>query len=329
MQFDEMEKEKKIKKGVFFLRKVTKIVINLTLIFLMLMLHSKDIYAADKEKIYKVAYDLLEDVSDRDISISGVEQLSKDEYVVKLNCDGEDYGYIKLKGDNDNYIPIDFSINKGIRYTEEKFETSYSDYGSIIDSKILSGLKYCSYGRLSSVSIISESYIESVTGKYACAVVAMTEIANQEGILKNKSIADTFNELWSCTGTTVKYKENGISYGSTSLWKLTSGMEKYVKNRGYSVKTTSKTNPTFDFFKNAINSGYSCMLAYTINVKDGTKIVESGHTVNVIGWYIYKDSNNKQYKYLAIADGWRNTQHYMLIDEIDFVSSYGYTFNIY
>lgn len=43
------------------------------------------------------------------------------------------------------------------------------------------------------VDMLSQQDIMLSTYKYACVVVALTEIANQEGILKNSDIADT---LW-------------------------------------------------------------------------------------------------------------------------------------
>ena len=308
---------------------IKKTIINIILTLVFILGVRNNVYAMENEEIYLSAYELIKDVSNRDIIISDLEQISEDEYLFSLEYAGSDYGYIRIKNSDEKYVPVDFAIDEGITYKEPQFETAYSSSGSIITSDILNGLKYSSYKRLSSRSLISESYIESVTGKYACTVIALTEIAIQEGVKKNNSIADTFNALWDYTETSEYSLENGILYGSTKEKKIVSGMKEYVKNMGFSIKTTRKVSPKYEFFKNAINNNISCMLGYTIYVNNGSRIVERGHAVNVIGWYIYKDSSGNQYKYLAVANGWQNTQHYMLFEDIDFVSSYGYTFNVY
>ena len=73
-------------------------------------------------------------------------------------------------------------------------------------------------------SMLTEEYIMKSTNTYACAVVALTEIANQEGVLKNNSIIDTYNDLWDKTDTEV-YKtiysfSRKIECGSTPTDKL-------------------------------------------------------------------------------------------------------------
>lgn len=76
-------------------------------------------------------------------------------------------------------------------------------------------------------SMLTEEYIMKSTNTYACAVVALTEIANQEGVLKNNSIIDTYNDLWDKTDTEV-YKtiysfSRKIECGSTPTDKLADG----------------------------------------------------------------------------------------------------------
>ena len=174
------------------------------------------------------------------------------------------------------------------------FSSSYASGSTVVTSPTYTS-KYDK-----SKSLISESDIESATNKYACAVAALTAIANQEGIWKNSSLADTFNQLWDDTGTTVSSTSGSISYGSTYDSKLSTGMTTYAKARGKSNTTTStSTNPSFSFFTGIITSNVSGTLSYRINLTNGT---ESGHTVNVVGYCVAK-LNNVTSNYLIVADG--------------------------
>ena len=170
-------------------------------------------------------------------------------------------------------------------------------------------------------SLISEAYIENVTSKYACAVVALTEIANQENILKNSSISNTFNQLWKDTSTTVSEIENGISYGVTLDSKLGSSMETYAKTMGKKNTTvTTKSIPDFEFFKNIVTNNASGIFKYAINLTDGS---ESGHSVNTVGYCVVR-LNGVFYNYLIVADGWHSdAPRYFNFSETDFKKSYG------
>lgn len=175
-------------------------------------------------------------------------------------------------------------------------------------------------------SLISENYIENTTNKYACSVVALTEIANQENILKNSSIVNTFNQLWKDTGTTVINVKNGISYGITQDSKLGSSMKEYAKSMGKNNTTvTTKSNPDFEFLKNIINNNASGIFKYAADFTDGSG---SGHAVNMIGYCVVR-LNGVFYNYLVVADGWNNdAPKYFNFSENNFRDSYGVKFVI-
>ena len=280
----------------------------------------------------ELAYDIAcEFYQSNSLRISNVHYLDDVTRIVEFQQNNTDYGFIKIEKKDDNWIPIDFVLEKNLNiatYLESctSSATVYNDHSSIFLTKTGDGLTYSSYGVLSRTCKFSESYIERLTGRYACAVVALTEIARQNNVLKNNSTADTFNALWDYTKTTTSYiGSNGIIYGTTLDLNLLSGMRDYVHDLGYNIIGTFSINPNYKFFQNKINLGYSCTLFYRLQTKDG----KSGHTINVFGWYIYKNSSGKQYKYLAVADGWHSSTRYILYEEIDFVDTYGVAYDIY
>lgn len=214
-----------------------------------------------------------------------------------------------------------YGLTRDTKYDShsELFSSSYESGSTLVTDPEYTS-KYSS-----SKSLISQYTIMTTTSKYACAVVALTEIANQEGILKNSSIADTFNALWTATSTTVSSTQThygmSISCGSTKDSKLSTGMKSYCNDRGKtSTTTTTKSNPAFSFFTGAMDSNYSATLSYRIYETDGSK---TGHTVNVVGYCTATKSGTTS-NYLIVADGWyADAPKYMNYSSIDFVDTYG------
>ena len=75
------------------------------------------------------------------------------------------------------------------------------------------------------------------------------------------------------------------------------------------------TSPTYSTFKNAVNNGQSTTLTFEINVNN--KGV--AHCVSVVGYRSARDSSNKLYEYVYIADGWYTTLRYICITTAGFV----------
>ncbi len=252
------------------------------------------------------------------------------EYTVSVIDESNERIYYNL--DDGEMNAEEFTELEDIVSDNESSVTKYNSHSDLFSSSyesgstVISGPTYTSkYSK--SKSLISQYKIMTETSKYACAVVALTEIANQEGILKNSSIKDTFNALWTATSTTETdnspqtYYGKSITLGTTKDANLASGMKSYAKARGKtSTTTTTKSNPTFSFFKTAIDNNYSATLSYRIYVSDGTK---SGHTVNVVGYCTAKKSGTTS-KYLIVADGWySNAPRYINYTNADFVNTYG------
>lgn len=196
------------------------------------------------------------------------------------------------------------------------FSKSYVVNGAIT---VTSPTYTCKYNKTK--SLISLGTIDRLTGKYACAVLALTEIANQEGVLKNDSIADSYNQLWKDTESTVEKTVNDIKCGVTLDDMIKSGMKQYLSARGKgNSKITDKKNPGFAFFKDMIESNSSGTLTYRIMTKDEGK---TGHTVNVVGYCVAR-LNGVFSNYLIVADGWNaDAPRYINLTSADFVNSYG------
>lgn len=168
-------------------------------------------------------------------------------------------------------------------------------------------------------SIISEAYIENATGRYACGVLALTEIANQEGILYNNSIADTFLELWDYTDTFDFATEidNGIWYGSTNVSNMRSGMISYVNARGYNCSATRNNNASFSFFRDMVDANHSGLLSYAVEVNVDGVAETQGHAINVFGYCVTRVSGTLT-NYIIVADGWTFSPRYLCYSDTEF-----------
>lgn len=234
---------------------------------------------------------------------------------------------------------------KGNKYNKKQFKNKCREMNSGGDENRTESKKYSGHGQLFQdtiskstytvtytdklplIRLLSEQLIEEETGKYACAIIALTQIAYSNRILGSNA-KSAFNSIWKKTETTVDYKAGGITYGSTLDSKLASGMKSYVKSKGKECKTTTQFNPAYSFFKNAVKADNSSTLSYRINIKGKSK--PSGHTIFVVGCTEVTNKNTgKKYKFLQVGDGWNDRIRYINFSSADFVNSYGVIYDIY
>lgn len=312
------------------IKKISRLIFAVgTFIGAMAINGSDKVFASEAEE--EIVLDLAENFTgDKKFEIGTVYEKNEYSKTYELQCNGKEYGYVELEKKDDIWVPIDFAIEENVKAEacieeDNKSSTVYSSAAAIFLDTKGDGMTYVSYGTLANRCRLSQKFIEDKTGKYACAVVALTEIAKQNYALKNNSYADTFNAIWEKTQTTVDKIKDGITYGSTLDSKLASGMKAYMTSVGFKCVTSISKNPKYTFFQNSIDAGQACTLSYRMLTRNG----QCAHTVNVFGWYIYKDSNGKQHKYLALANGWDTSVHYLLYEEIDFVNTYGVSYKIY
>ena len=175
-------------------------------------------------------------------------------------------------------------------------------------------------------TIISQNSILAATdGYYACAVLALTEIADQEGILYNNDIGDTFLELWDYTESYVNKVVGDNHFGVTPEDYIESGMNSYVMARGHSINSSAASTPSFSFFRNMIDTNRSGVLSYGLMLQGQT--TPSEHAISVFGYCVSRVSGVTT-NYLIVADGWNANRRFINYSETDFDHTYGISFFI-
>ena len=170
----------------------------------------------------------------------------------------------------------------------------------------------------------TEEEIEQMTGRYACAVSALTACAGCYNILNWGNIKSDYLSLWSLTGTTTSSTSGSIIYGSTEDSKIGPGFSKFAKNKGKTITYSSANNPSYSFFTNTIDRGDVGIFAARLKLNDGSL---SGHAMAVQGYAkIRKLSNGSTINTLMIYDGWYLDGRFLNINYA-YYNSFGVSFN--
>lgn len=176
-------------------------------------------------------------------------------------------------------------------------------------------------------SLTSQETIMTTTNRYACGLVALTSICNQENLLVNDNIQDTFNKLWDLTDTQSNIYDTSTFYGTTvecsgtSVYQMAKGMQRYGAELGVSIQPYTNNNPDFEVYKASVDGHYPSVLCYQI-------ANEGGHGVSIVG-YANGSINNNNVDYLLAADGWYDDMpRYVLYAPHMFESSTSITYVI-
>lgn len=178
------------------------------------------------------------------------------------------------------------------------------------------------------LSLISQETIMKTTNRYACALVGVAAICQQEGMMLNGNLKDTFNKLWDLAGCESNIYQTSTFYGtytvdcsSTYAFQMGQVMREYGKLFNKNIVTDYKDNPPFEFFQNSIDKGNSTSLGYQI--KD-----EGGHGVNVVG-YAEGKIGSHELDYLITGDSWYDdAPRYVLYGKQMFASTNSNSYNI-
>ena len=187
--------------------------------------------------------------------------------------------------------------------------------------------------QLSSTKSFSQSWAETNTNSYACAIVAGLNIMHQNNCLLNSNDVDTYNWLWKDTGTTEttaskNNSDSDIVYGGTTVGKIAPSIVKLAKQLGHTSSSYTTVNPGYQVYKTAIKAGKSGILEFGITVNaSGGGTERQGHTVSVVGYRSDKDSSSTVHQYIVVADGWGAYRN-MELSAIDFVDVSGATIKI-
>jgi hypothetical protein len=236
------------------------------------------------------------------------------QYAVKISDGGNVYYLTDIGELKECY---DLSITSNVQWSDVIIEIP--DYSGdaryeLIESYTLYGAVYW-----------SEPFIEGITNRYACAVVAMLNLCarngyfqylNSNGSFNYTNIRHAFNMLWSLSNTTVYETDGGIEYGSTERTMIDDALEAYASDAtNRIVEFVQKSSPTWSELKVIVDQGkYSVYSIKLIGEEDG-------HAVNMTGYAIYRDSITGEYiRYLRIADGWTETAKFLVYDSDYFQS---------
>ena len=152
-------------------------------------------------------------------------------------------------------------------------------------------------------SLLSQENVMKTTNRYACELVGITAICQQENMSLNNNLKDTFDKLWDLAGCQGRIYETDTFYGSyvvdcSSTYTRDMGrvMKEYAKLFNKDVDTTYKMSPKFKFFKDSIDKGNSTSFGYQIKN-------EGGHGVNVVG-YAEGSIGKHEINYIITGDSW-------------------------
>ena len=177
----------------------------------------------------------------------------------------------------------------------------------------------------------TESEVESLTGKYGCAVSALLCCAVHYVGPENfpwGNYASDYNYLWNASSTTVTSISGGISYGSTSHSNIGPALVQYCASEGVSVTQTSTASPTYSQFQSVINRGdmgIFCGGVADSSATDG----RSGHAMAVEGWAkLSLSDQTSDYIYtLMVADGWYLDIRFINFYYTQYLDTYGIFFD--
>lgn len=260
------------------------------------------------------------------------------EYNVK-DKNGYMYGRDKVKKTEESWKNAAKSYQEIIKKTdkENRFTAKNSLFTSSMiadagdpmwDNADLSGYTVVERDSIPGCVGYSDTAIETLTQRYACAVVALTEIAAQEGILLNNSIENTFNSIWSLTETEVVRTSNGVDYGATDLYLQRSGMISYCNARGKNCASTVAWSPSYALMREQIRTNISGTLNYWYNdVVDG-ETVEAGHTVSVVGYCAARNGSTTKY-FVIVYDGWNAAWRYFNLSDYSFTNHCYVSYDVY
>lgn len=177
-------------------------------------------------------------------------------------------------------------------------------------------------------SLISQETIMKTTNKFACALVGAAEICQQENIMVNNSLKDTFDTLWEVADcesaiyeTTKMYDDCEVKLASTQSEKLADIMNAYGKKIGKEIVGEFVPAPDFEHYKNCVDNQRP-MILHALILKQGP------HAVNTVGYAISK-AGKHTVNYLIIADGWDDdAPRYVVFDKYLFDSTACTSFEI-
>lgn len=167
-----------------------------------------------------------------------------------------------------------------------------------------------------------DTIIEKLKQNYCCAVVAMLNVCGGYRLFDindTDSSTAAYKHLWKYSD--VKYLDGEYAMDQTKMGRA---LAKYYRDKtGSDIPYRTKSNPTVDFFVDAVDKKYSSILGMTSR-QDGGKC---GHAVCVEGYFVFEPINESVYGksqvFLSVATGWDKQVRYLWYDTARLESTYG------
>lgn len=172
-------------------------------------------------------------------------------------------------------------------------------------------------------NLLSEGYIEKVTGKYACSITALLQIAYMEHltIYGDADVKKVYNDLWSICKIKTSEIVDGITIGYGDFNASKVGFLKYAIKNGYpgTFDYGIQYSPSTTWIKNHLSSNHPILLGYEIKTNKGI----SAHAISVLGYMKAKKvSSGVTSDYIMVYNGWDSSVSYINYSTVDFVDSY-------
>lgn len=208
----------------------------------------------------------------------------------------------------DNYgdkhdVPISTFSNKPAEWEDVLLDTS----------EINASYSIISTNNLNNFYAFGESYIENLTGHYACLVSSLYTCASFFGALNYSDVKGDYMQLWNDTKTSTTEVKNGITYGSTDIYQGASGFEQFCRRKGINISTYTYDSVVFDFFTAAIDKGMISVVH--AGIYSASEQTRSGHSMTVEGYASVSEKNTgKDIDMLMVFDGWNEYIRYLNFD---------------
>jgi hypothetical protein len=209
------------------------------------------------------------------------------------------------------------SINSTVNHWGDVVITNLPGGGHVIDSGDING----------AVSNTQQRALNEA-GRYACAVQAMINIAQQRNMLLPGVVVNwgnTYVRLWNDSNTTIT--QTNPMLGSTPTNMHGDAMASLGDETGRTVTTEPSNSPAFATFQNAVNAGRNSIFSAWVTLHNGTS---SGHSVSVVGFRVMRSNTGTQAisNFIRVADGWNAGFRFVNFGDHRFTSRHSSVFTI-
>ena len=153
--------------------------------------------------------------------------------------------------------------------------------------------------------LLNQDSVILKTNKYACAVVALMQIAYMEKLTSydDNVYGREYQQMWDYCKTKSVSKDGATTFGSNIIDDAAKGFLKFARMNG--KRGTSEyeliSKPSVSWIKSNLKNNLPILMAYSIKTKDGYE----GHAVSVLGCKRAENrTSGNRWNFLMVADGW-------------------------